>query len=328
LSEERTQQVDSDGQGARLDRYAASCWPDLSRSRLVQLIDEGCLRLDGERTKPSVRLKAGSRLALTIPEPVAAAPQAEQHPLSVLFEDTDIVVIDKPAGMVVHPAAGVPSGTLVNFLLHHVRDLGGIGGELRPGIVHRLDKDTSGAIVVAKNEQALVRLQASFKAREVEKTYVALCHGIPPATLTIETPFGRHPVDRVRMTGRLQPGDPSARRAVTHLKVVERFGAEAARLEIGLETGRTHQIRVHLSEAGHPLLGDDTYGGTRRDKRAAPIVRAAAEALGRQALHAQRLVFPHPRTGVVVRCEAPLPEDFERALRVLRAPVVASHHRR
>jgi 23S rRNA pseudouridine1911/1915/1917 synthase len=183
-------------------------------------------------------------------------------------------------------------------------------------------------MVVAKNEQALARLQASFKARDVEKTYVALCHGIPPATQTIATPFGRHPVDRVRMTGRLRPDDPTARNAVTHVKVVERFGTEAARLEICLETGRTHQIRVHLSEAGHPLLADEVYGGTRRDKRAAPFVRAAAEALGRQALHAQRLVFPHPRTGAVVACEAPLPPDFVRALALLRGGVVASEGRR
>ncbi len=315
---QRSATVGPEGEGARLDRHAATLWPDLSRSRLSQLIDDGHLLLNGQPARPSVRLKSGAHLELRVPVPEPAQPQPENRELSILYQDADLIVVDKPAGMVVHPAAGVRSGTLVNVLLHHVRDLGGIGGELRPGIVHRLDKDTSGVMVVAKTEQALTALQASFQARSVDKRYVALCHGVPRATFTIDTPFGRHPTDRVRMTGKLRAG----RRAITHGTLLEAFGTDAAYLELRIETGRTHQIRVHLSEAGHPLLGDATYGGTRRDHRAAPQVRAAAEALGRQALHARSLQLPHPRTGETLRFEAPLPTDFARALEMLRYPVV------
>jgi 23S rRNA pseudouridine1911/1915/1917 synthase len=319
--------VGPEGEGARLDRYAASVWTDLSRSRLAQLIDDGALLLNDRPARPAARLKAGASLRLQVPAPIPASPQPEARALSVLYEDADLIVIDKPAGLIVHPGAGVKSGTLVNALLHHVRDLGGIGGELRPGIVHRLDKDTSGVLVVAKTEQALTRLQASFQARAVEKRYFALCHGVPPRTFTFDTPFGRHPVDRTRMTGRLKAGSRPSRRAVTHGAVLETFGTEAASLEIRLETGRTHQIRVHLSEAGHPLLADETYGGARRDRRAVAWVRSAAAALGRQALHARLLVFPHPRTGETVRCEAPLPADLTRAVEILRGQVVVSDER-
>jgi len=316
---ERTLSVDAQGDGMRVDRYVAAQWPDLSRSRLAQLIDEGHLLLNDQPTRPATRLKSGARILLRVPEPVAARPQAEAIDLSVLYEDADLIVVNKAAGMVVHPAAGVSSGTLVNALLHHVDDLAGIGGELRPGIVHRLDKDTSGVLVVAKTEQALVQLQKSFQAHEVEKRYLAICHGVPPTPVTYDTPFGRHPTDRVRMTGRVKGSHPSVRRAVTHMSVVERFGADAARLEVQLETGRTHQIRVHLSEAGHPLLCDETYGGARRDRKASPKVQAAAAALGRQALHAQILAFPHPRTGGFLRFEAPLPADLRAALDLLRS---------
>jgi 23S rRNA pseudouridine1911/1915/1917 synthase len=320
----RTSIVAPEGEGARLDRYAATLWPDLSRSRLSQLIDEGALTIDGKPARPAARLKSGTALSLLIPEPVPAQPQAEDIAIAVLHEDADLIVINKAAGMVVHPAAGVSSGTLVNALLHHVKDLGGIGGELRPGIVHRLDKDTSGVMVVAKNEWTIARLQASFQAHVVEKRYLALCHGVPPPSVTYDTFFGRHPVDRVRMTGRLKD---SPRRAITHVTTVEVFGAEAARLDVQLETGRTHQIRVHLSEAGHPLLADETYGGDRKDKKASPRVQAAAKAIGRQALHAHVLGFPHPRSGEALRFEAPLPDDLERALAILRAPVVAAPRR-
>ena len=274
--------------------------------------------MDNAVCRPALRLKLGQSVVVTVPAPVPALPQPENIPLSILYEDADLLVVDKPAGMVVHPAAGVSSGTLVNALLHHVRDLGGIGGELRPGIVHRLDKETSGAIVVAKNEPTLIGLQRAFQAHEVHKLYLALVHDVPPVAGTYDTPFGRHPVERVRMTGRASPSDPQARRAITHFRTLETFAGEAARVEVTLQTGRTHQIRVHFSEAGFPLLGDATYGGTRRDKKAAPWVRAAAEAVGRQALHAQVLAFRHPRTGVEVRCEAPLPPALERAIALLR----------
>jgi 23S rRNA pseudouridine1911/1915/1917 synthase len=304
--------------GERLDRLLAVRVTAHSRARLSQLVDEGHVAVDGREAKPSLRLKAGQRVEVEVPAPVGAEPEPQELPLAVLFQDGDIVVVDKAAGMVVHPAAGVPDGTLVNALLFHVRDLSGVGGTLRPGIVHRLDKDTSGVMVVAKHERALVRLQKSFHDREVSKTYLALVHGVPPAEGTIDTPFGRHPTDRVRMTGRLMPGAPETRRAVTHFKVVESFGSQAALVEVGLETGRTHQIRVHLSEAGFPLLGDETYGGTKRDRRASERVQQAATRIGRQALHAWRLELPHPSTGMSASFEAPLPADFAAGLELLR----------
>lgn len=290
----------------------------MSRSRLVKLVEDGRVTVDGKAAKASLKLKPGAVVDVDIPPPEPAEPQPEELGLRVLHDDADVVVVDKPAGMVVHPAAGVSNGTLVNALLFHVRDLAGIGGELRPGIVHRLDKNTSGALVVAKNDFSLVRLQEAFQARTVDKRYLALVHGTPDESGTFETPFGRHPVDRVRMTSKLRDDAPGVRRAVTHWTVKERYEG-ATLVEVALETGRTHQIRVHFSEANHPLLADEVYGGVKRDKKAPPVVREAAEAVGRQALHAWTLTFPHPRTGERIRCEAPLPTDFEAALAVLRA---------
>jgi 23S rRNA pseudouridine1911/1915/1917 synthase len=211
---------------------------------------------------------------------------------------------------VVHPGAGHASGTLVNALLHRVKDLAGVGGELRPGIVHRLDKDTTGCLVVAKHEKALVALQKAFKTRAVEKTYLALVHGKPKAEARLETLYGRHPVHRQRFTGKVKEGKP----ALTVYRVLEQFDG-AALVEVELHTGRTHQIRVHLAEAGHPLLGDTVYGAGRKAKG---LVAEAQEALGRQALHAWKLVLPHPRTGKALHLEAPLPEDFTAALALLR----------
>ena len=292
--------------------------PDLSRAKVQRLVEEGNVLVDGHPAKPSARLRGGERLEVVL----AAAPPsglvAQDLPLTVLHEDRDLLVLDKAAGMVVHPARGTPSGTVVNALLHRLGDAGrgaGAAGE-RLGLVHRLDKDTSGCLVVAKREAALATLQEAFKAREVEKTYLALCHGVPAPSGRIDTPYGRHPADRTRYTGRAE----SARRAVTGWTVRERFGDRAALLEVALETGRTHQIRVHLSEGGHPLLADAVYGGRRREARLpeADPVRQAAEALGRQGLHAWRLAFAHPRSGKRLRFEAPLPADLERALAVLR----------
>jgi 23S rRNA pseudouridine1911/1915/1917 synthase len=236
----------------------------------------------------------------------------------VLHEDRDIVVLDKAAGMVVHPARGSPHSTVVNALLGRMRATGG-GDEAairRLGLVHRLDRDTSGCLVIAKSEGALAALQAQWKARTVEKIYLALCHGALPPEGRLDTPFGRHPRDRTRFTGRRETG----RRAVTEWRVVERFGNAATLAEVRLHTGRTHQIRVHLAEAGHPLLGDAVYGGKRREARlpATSPARRAAEAVGRQALHAARLGFDHPRTGKRVSFEAPLPVGFRRGLEILR----------
>lgn len=317
MSEHHRFQVSADAAGERLDRWLATCLPELSRSRLAKLVDDGRVTVDGQPAKTSLKLKPGVVVEVDIPPPEPASPQAEELGLRVLYDDPDVVVVDKPAGMVVHPAAGVSNGTLVNALLFHVEDLAGIGGEIRPGIVHRLDRHTSGALVVAKNDLSLVRLQEAFQARTVDKRYLALVHGTPADTGTWDTPFGRHPVDRVRMTSKLRPDAPGVRRAITHWTVKERYDG-ASLVEVELETGRTHQIRVHFSEANHPLLADEVYGGVRRDKKAPPAVRQAASAVGRQALHAWRLSFPHPRTGERVSCEAPIPDDFAQALSVLR----------
>ena len=317
---ERTRHlVPPDASGRRLDAFLSTLHADLSRSRLQALIDEGHVTVDGGPAKASRRLRGGEAIEVEVPEPVPAAPLPQELPLRILHEDADIVVLDKAAGVVVHPAAGVHDGTLVNALLFHVKDLGGIGGELRPGIVHRLDRETSGCLVVAKHETALTVLQQAFQERRVEKRYIALCHGVPgSAAFTLDTPYGRHPADRKRFTGK-RPVGPS-RRAVSHVRVLRPL-AGAALVEVSLETGRTHQIRVHLAEAGHPLLADAVYGGTRREARRPPgdPVRRAAEAIGRQALHARVLSFPHPRTGAVMSFEAPIPADFAAALAILEA---------
>ncbi len=291
----------------------ARAFPDLSRSRAQRLIAEGRVRVDGRAARPATRLAGGERIAVEIPdsEPTGLIPQ--DLPLRVLHEDEDLVVLDKAAGMVVHPARGTPHSTVVNALLHRLGQ-GPAGARL--GLVHRLDKETSGCLLVAKTEAALSALQADFQARRVEKTYLALCHGALAPSGRLDTPYGRHPRDRTRFTGRAR----GSRRAVTEWRVRERFGEAATLAEVNLHTGRTHQIRVHLSEAGHPLLADASYGGRRREARlpAEHPARRAAEAVGRQALHAWRLSFDHPRTGARVSFEAPLPADLERALAVLR----------
>jgi 23S rRNA pseudouridine1911/1915/1917 synthase len=309
----REHRAPPEARGERLDQFLARAFPDLTRSRIQGLIEAGHARVDGKPAKAALRLKGGELLSLQVPAPVPALPVAEELPLSVLHEDRELVVVDKAAGMVVHPGVGHASGTLVNALLHRVKDLAGVGGELRPGLVHRLDKDTTGCLVVAKHESALVALQKSFKTREVEKTYLALVHGQPKqAEARIETLYGRHPVHRQRFTGKVKEGKP----AITVYHVRERFEG-AALVEVELLTGRTHQIRVHLAEAGHPLLCDELYGAGRKAKGR---VAEAQEVLGRQALHAWRLAFPHPRTDKVLRVEAPLPPDFTAALKVLRGP--------
>ncbi len=297
--------------GERLDRAVASSLPALSRSRVQALLEAGRVLVDGRPARSALRLKGGEALEVSVPAPEPATPEAEEIPLTILHEDRDLLILDKPAGLVVHPAAGHARGTLVNALLHHVSGLSGVGGVLRPGIVHRLDKETSGCLVVAKNDAAMQALQRAFQARTVEKTYLALVHGQPPDTGRLETLHGRHPRDRKRFTGRTTRGKP----AVTTWRVRTRLHG-AALLEVGLETGRTHQIRVHLSELGHPLLGDVLYGGTRKgDAR----VKAVQELLGRQALHAWRLAFAHPRSGKPTRAEAPIPADLRSAIESLSA---------
>jgi 23S rRNA pseudouridine1911/1915/1917 synthase len=279
--------------------------------------------VDGQRVKASRRLRGGERVEVVLPPPEPSGLVAQDLPLAVLHEDADLLVLDKAAGMVVHPARGTPAGTVVNALLHRLgaagpgaRALADQPADARVGLVHRLDKDTSGCLVVAKRERSLQALQAAFKARQVEKTYLALVHGAPPAEGRLDTRYGRHPADPTRYTTRVRSG----RTAATAWRVQERFGDRAALLEVSLETGRTHQIRVHLAEAGWPLLADAVYGGTRREARLAEDdpVRRAAGAVGRQALHAWRLAFAHPRTGRRLSFEAPLPPDLRAALRALR----------
>lgn len=290
--------------GERYDRFLAARLPELSRSRIQALIEDGRVTSAGAAVKASGRVVGTETLIVDVPAPVAVTPQAEALPITVLFEDRDVLVVDKAAGMVVHPGAGHQQGTLVNALLHHVEDLQGVGGELRPGIVHRLDKDTSGVMVIAKHEKALTTLQKAFASREVVKVYLAIVAGRPPDEGTFDTLHGRHPVHRQRFTGRVKTG----KRAVTHYRVKQHLRG-ATLVEVTLETGRTHQIRVHFAEAGFPLLADPIYG-TRTSQKIAGAPRLA--------LHAHRLTFPHPRTGKAVTTEAALPPDLKKALTTLK----------
>ena len=300
--------------GTRLDQLVATRLPALSRSRVQQLIESEAVRVAGRPAKASLRPRAGAEIEVRVPTPRPTELAAESLNLAVLWDDSHLVVIDKPARMAVHPGAGIVSGTVVHGLLHQVRDLAGIGGELRPGIVHRLDKDTSGCLVVAKTEPALRGLQAQFKSRHVEKRYLALVHGAPAGEGQFDTVYGRHPKDRKRFSSKVAQG----RRAVTRWRVLEQ-GPGVALVEVELLTGRTHQIRAHFADAGFPLLADALYGGRKREARMpedAPARRASA-AIGRQALHAAVLAFAHPVTAAPLRCEAPLPADFRAALQEL-----------
>jgi len=298
--------------GVRLDVALARLLPELSRARAQRLVADSRVLVDGRPARAATRLRGAERIEVVIPPRPPSGLVPQDLPLSILYQDGDVLVLDKRAGMVVHPARGTPHSTVANALLHRL----GSGPGERFGLVHRLDKDTSGCLVVARTEVALASLVGQFKERTVEKTYLALCHGHLPEEGRLDTPYGRHPRERTRFTSRVRTG----RRAVTGWKVIERFGDLAALAEVRLETGRTHQIRVHLSEAGHPLLADAAYGGTRRERRLPPEhpARLAAAAVGRQALHAWRLGFEHPGTGRRVRVEAPLPEDFRAGLAVLR----------
>ena len=296
--------------GERLDRYLAGAVPGLSRSQAQRLIDDGHVQVAGRQAKANLALKDGDQVSVELPAPVPTSAQPEDIPVPVLYEDADLVVVNKPAGMVVHPAAGHNSGTLVNALLHHVDDLSGIGGELRPGIVHRLDKGTSGVMVVAKHDAAHEALARQFADREVDKEYVALVWGVVQAGRRIDLPIGRDPNDRQKMSARSR----RARSAVTRITRAQHLKGVTL-CQVAIATGRTHQIRVHLNAIGHPIVGDATYGGVRQrvpqDLR--PVLR-----LERPFLHAARLAFTHPTDGREMSFEAPLPDDLQQVLDQLR----------
>ena len=320
----------------RLDKALAAAVPEeaaLSRSRLMRMIAEGAVSRDGvPATDPKAKVVEGEVYILRLDPAVAVETLAEDIPLSVIWEDADLIVIDKPAGMVVHPAPGTPSGTLVNALLHHCGDtLSGIGGERRPGIVHRIDKDTTGLLVVAKSDRAHHGLARQFEDHSVNRQYLAVVHGVPSSadprlrglrgisfeaggTLRIATHLARHKTDRQRQAVVWEQG----RHAVTRARVVEGYGGQAALVDCWLETGRTHQIRVHLAYAGHGLLGDQTYGGRRKLGSALGLGAEIGNAFPRQALHAATLGFDHPVTGERLEFSAPLPADMAGLIAALR----------
>ena len=287
--------------GTRLDAFLAARLPELSRSRAASLVQEGRVTVNGRPASKSCRLTGGETLSVDLPEqPADTSLTAQAIPLDVVYEDDDVIVVNKPAGLVVHPAPGHPDGTLVNALLHHCGDsLSGIGGEKRPGIVHRIDRDTSGLIIAAKNDRAHLSLAAQLQDHSLSRVYEAVAvGGLREDCGTVDAPIGRHPVDRKRMAVDRQNG----REAVTHWRVLARYPG-FTHVECRLETGRTHQIRVHLASIGHPLLGDVVYGS----KKPVP-------GLAGQCLHARRLRFTHPSTGQLVELECPLPGWFQDVL--------------
>jgi 23S rRNA pseudouridine1911/1915/1917 synthase len=312
--------VPEESDGIRLDRFLTSVLAQQSRSHIQKLIKDGFVRVAGQAARANQPVKIGQAITVEVPEPVDAAPEPELLPLPILYQDRDLIVVDKPAGMVVHPAAGHSSGTLVNALLHHVTDLSGIGGEKRPGIVHRLDRGTSGLMVVAKNDRAHEELARQFHDREVEKEYIALVWGEVMAGRRIDAPIGRDPVNRKKMSAVREGTRDGARsrrsrEAVTRIVRAEHFGRTLTLAHVAIHTGRTHQIRVHLNAIGHPVVGDPLYGGVHR--RVPGDVRAVTH-LERPFLHAARLVFSHPVDGRRMEFTSELPEDLQRVLDELR----------
>ena len=294
--------------GLRLDKALAELLPELSRERLKSLIVEGEVTTDGRTLNPSVKVAAGQLYAVNIPAPAEAEAIAQDIPVNIVHEDADLIVVDKPAGLVVHPAAGNLDGTLVNALLHHCRgELSGIGGVARPGIVHRIDKDTSGLLVVAKSDRAHEGLGQQFKAHSIDRLYAAIVYGLPrPTAGTVDTWIGRSDADRKKMAVHREG---RGKHAVTHYRTIERL-AGAALVECKLETGRTHQVRVHMAHLGHPLIGDPVYS---RDRKGFKTILETLR-FKRQALHAKRLGFIHPLTGQKLSFDSALPIDMQELL--------------
>jgi 23S rRNA pseudouridine1911/1915/1917 synthase len=337
MADLRAIDVPAEAAGQRLDQFLAAQLEGVSRSRVQLLMEQGDVLVDGGREKASMKLRGGERIAITgEPHPAPLKATAEDIPLDVVYEDADLAVVNKPAGMMVHAGSGQNEdarsrGTLVNALLYRFKALSSTGGDLRPGIVHRLDKGTSGLIVMAKNDRAHAALGAMFASRQIKKTYIALVEGaVERAKGTINAGVGRDPVRRTRMTARPQE---NARSAVTHYEVVRRFNNRFGKftlVKVRIETGRTHQIRVHMASIGHPVVGDTLYGGAGQltdqvASQAAPSKAARRKAeperlrLGRNFLHAARLEFPHPATRKLLEMEAPLPEELEIFLGRLQA---------
>jgi 23S rRNA pseudouridine1911/1915/1917 synthase len=314
VSEIRETTVGAPQSGLRLDRALGELFSSYSRNFLANLVTEGHVRVDGvPATKASRKVEAGQRVSIEVPDATPSAIAGQDLPLTVLYQDADVAVIDKPAGLVVHPSAGHADETLVNALLFHVKDLSGVGGEIRPGIVHRLDKDTSGVMIVAKHDEAHRKLTANWNSDRVRKEYVALVYGTPSSDRgTVDAPIGRDPRDRKRMAV-----VADGRRAVTDYELAERL-RYVSLLRCRLRTGRTHQIRVHMKHLGHPIVGDPLYSGPQwrgiPDKRLQKLLSS----LERQMLHAERITFEHPRSGEMVVVEAALPADFAGVLEVMR----------
>lgn len=308
-------EIDHKSHNLRLDIFLTAQSNDLSRSRIQSLIRKGFVKVNNNSSKPGYRLKTGDHVLLTIPPPEIAALKPESVEFGILYEDDSLIVIDKPAGVVVHPAPGHNSGTLVHGLLKHCRDLSGIGGILRPGIVHRLDKDTSGLLVVAKNDKAHAFLSGQFKTGKVKKQYLALVQGrVMADEQEIDLPVSRHPKKRKEMAVALSGG----KQALTRWKKIEEFQSGFSLLSITIKTGRTHQIRVHLSHIGHPIVGDPVYGYGRRWWNNHPLrKKGILPPIHRQMLHATRLGFIHPEEERYIEFESPIPDDMDRALLVL-----------
>ncbi|WP_434283821.1 RluA family pseudouridine synthase [Clostridium botulinum] len=299
-------QVEKEFDNVRLDLYLSKIFEDKSRSYLQGIINEGNVLVNNKEKKRNYKLKVGDNIEVNIPEPKLLQIEPEDIKLDIIYEDKDVIVVNKPQEMVVHPAPGVYSGTLVNALLHHCKDLSGINGVARPGIVHRIDKDTSGILVVAKNDISHNNLAAQFKEHSISRVYMALVEGIiKDEQGTIEAPIGRHPVDRIKMAV-VKDG----RHAVTHYKVIERFKNHTL-VECRLETGRTHQIRVHMSHIMHPLVGDPVYGYKKQRFN-----------LKGQMLHAKLLGFIHPTTEQYVEFESELPEYFKKIIKILKNELI------
>jgi 23S rRNA pseudouridine1911/1915/1917 synthase len=306
--------ITGDQTGQRLDSFLATTLQDISRTRIQRAIEDGDILVNQRVAKPGYRLRDGDSIEIDLPEPPPVELSPEAVPLNIVYEDGDLIVVDKPAGMVVHPGAGIESGTLANALVYHFNSLSGVAGKTRPGIVHRLDKETSGLLVVAKNDLSHELLSDQFRDRQVFKLYVALVYGrVAKGQGEIEANIGRSPRSRVRMS--VLRGD-AGRPAHTIFEVVSRF-PDFTLLNVQIKTGRTHQIRVHLSHIGHPVVGDVTYGRGRENSIKNVRIKRAVQSLGRHFLHSARLAFIHPRTGERLEFDSPLPIDLAGLLALL-----------